>query len=114
MVSFFPLLSTLSLLRGNVTQAENGVYPDPEPCTGNCTYVHDPSVIQRPTDGTFFRFSTNGNIAIASAPSMTGPWEYLGSMLPNGSEIQVTKGQEIWVSTLLLSLHWTFLGRKSF
>lgn len=70
-------------------------YPDPEPESGNITGVHDPSVIKR-TDGTFFRLSTNGDIAIASAPSMNGPWSYLGAMLPDGSSIDVAPDQQLW------------------
>ena len=70
-------------------------FPPSESCKGNCSYIHDPSIVKR-KDGTFFRFSTNGNIAIASAPEMQGPWEYLGAMLPQGSMIDVTEDQEIW------------------
>lgn len=70
-------------------------YPDPEPCTGNCTGVHDPSLI-RTESGKWFRLSTNGNIAIASADDVTGPWTYNGAMLPNGSVIQIIDGQQIW------------------
>ncbi|KAF2188807.1 glycoside hydrolase family 43 protein [Zopfia rhizophila CBS 207.26] len=70
-------------------------WPEPEPCTGNCTYIHDPSVIRR-ADGTWYRFSTLGNIAIATAPALTGPWTYKGAMLPGGSKINVVKNQEIW------------------
>ncbi|KIX04382.1 uncharacterized protein Z518_05250 [Rhinocladiella mackenziei CBS 650.93] len=111
--SFFSLLSAIGLvksssisLNGTANNAvsntnNNGNWPEPEPCTGNCTFIHDPSIIKR-EDGTFFRFSTNGNIAIASAPSMTGPWEYLGAMLPEGSVIQVTENQEIWCPDVFL------------
>ena len=72
------------------------IYPAPEPCTGNCTYIHDPSVVTA-DDGTFYRFSTNGNIAIASAPSYTGPWTYLGPMLASGSRVNIgVDNQELW------------------
>ena len=109
MKSIFQLLSAISLLKAGVIEADNNnnnnnnitssTWPDPEPCSGNCSAIHDPSVV-RCADGTWFRFSTNGNIAIASAPSLTGPWEYQGAMLPNGSEIQVIENQEIWVCQL--------------
>lgn len=84
--------SIVSLLR--VTHAASA-WPDPEPCSGNCSSIHDPSVVQHPS-GSWLRFSTNGNIAIASAPSLTGPWTYQGAMLPSGSKISVTPGQELW------------------
>ncbi|KAL1302206.1 hypothetical protein AAFC00_002634 [Neodothiora populina] len=64
-------------------------YPNPEPCNGNCSGVHDPTLIRRTSDGTWFRLSTNGNIAIASAPDITGPWTYDGAMLPDGSIIDL-------------------------
>lgn len=99
MKSIFQLLSTVSLLKAGVIEADSNntsTWPDPEHCSGNCSAIHDPSVVRR-ADGTWFRFSTNGNIAIASAPNLTGPWEYQGAMLPNGSEIQVIENQEIWV-----------------
>ena len=50
----------------------DGYYPDPEPCRGNCSWIHDPSVIYE--NNKYWRFSTSGNIAIASAPSLGGPW----------------------------------------
>ncbi|KAI8941804.1 hypothetical protein NX059_003005 [Plenodomus lindquistii] len=47
----------------------------------------DPSVVYE--NGTYWRFSTAGNIAIASAPALEGPWEYRGALLDNGTEIFV-------------------------
>ncbi|KAF2713205.1 glycoside hydrolase family 43 protein [Pleomassaria siparia CBS 279.74] len=75
-------------------------YPNPEPCTGNCTWVHDPNVIYK--DSTYYRFSTSGNIAIATAPRLTGPWKYQGALLDNGTSIFVTKGQDIWAPDVTL------------
>jgi arabinan endo-1,5-alpha-L-arabinosidase len=69
-------------------------YPDPEPCTGNCSWIHDPNIIKK--DSTYYRFSTSGNIAIATAPSLTGPWEYQGPMLTAGTSINVGATQDIW------------------
>lgn len=77
-------------------------WPDPEPCQGNCTFIHDPSLVRR-SDGTWFRFSTNGNIAIATATALTGPWEYVGAMLPQGSKIHVVDGQQIWAPDVFFS-----------
>ncbi|KAK5572326.1 hypothetical protein LTR43_002058 [Exophiala xenobiotica] len=111
MKSIFQLLSAISLLKAGVIEVDNNnnttttttttTWPDPEPCSGNCSAIHDPSVVRR-ADGTWFRFSTNGNIAIASAPSLTGPWEYQGAMLPNGSTIQVIENQELWAPDVFL------------
>lgn len=89
------LATTISAKPIDARQAAS--WPDPEPCTGNCSYVHDPSIIRK-SDGTWYRFSTNGNIAIASAPALTGPWTYQGAMLPGGSSIHVVDGQELWVN----------------
>ena len=55
------------------------------------------------SDGTFYRFSTSGNIAVASAPAYTGPWTYLGPMLPNGSIISIGEpNQELWAPDVFL------------
>ncbi|KAF2647956.1 glycoside hydrolase family 43 protein [Lophiostoma macrostomum CBS 122681] len=91
------LLVYLSVSRAAPFSRRNATlaWPEPEPCTGNCTGVHDPSVIRR-EDGTWFRYSTNGNIAIATAPALTGPWTYRGAMLPSGSVIDVVDDQQLW------------------
>ncbi|KUJ06442.1 endo-1,5-alpha-L-arabinosidase [Mollisia scopiformis] len=106
MHSFDVLFSTLAALAASVgatplNSRQAASWPDPEACTGNCTYVHDPSVIRR-SDGTWFRFSTLGNIAIATAPSLTGPWTYEGAMLPDGSSIDVIAGQGLWAPDVSL------------
>jgi arabinan endo-1,5-alpha-L-arabinosidase len=79
-------------------QRRQSGWPAPEPCNGNCTFIHDPAVIRDADSGTYYRFSTNGNIAIATADDLTGPWTYQGALLPDGSSITVTDGQEMWVS----------------
>lgn len=76
----------------------DGLYPDPEPCRGNCSWIHDPSIWYE--DGTYWRFSTSGNIAVATAPSLGGPWRYEGALLQNGTSILVVDGQDIWVSAV--------------
>lgn len=87
----------LSVLANALTLRQTSSFPPPEPCTGNCTAIHDPAVIRR-DDGTWLRFSTLGNIAIASAPALTGPWTYQGAMLPTGSIIKLSdpKAHELW------------------
>lgn len=74
----------------------SGYYPEPEPCHGSCSGIHDPDIVY--AEGTYWRFSTGGNIAIASAPSLSGPWKYLGALLHNGTKIFLRKDQDIWVS----------------
>ncbi|KAF2468689.1 endo-1,5-alpha-L-arabinosidase [Lindgomyces ingoldianus] len=100
MLNSFLSFTTLSALLATaitkpIDPREAASWPDPEPCTGNCSYIHDPSVLRR-KDGTWFRFSTLGNIAIATAPALTGPWTYQGAMLPSGSKINVVKNQQLW------------------
>ncbi|KFA76507.1 hypothetical protein S40288_01593 [Stachybotrys chartarum IBT 40288] len=70
-------------------------FPDPEPCSGTCVNTHDPTIIRR-DDGTYFRFSTGGRVAIHTAPSLEGPWEYEGAALPDGSNIPLEGNQDLW------------------
>jgi arabinan endo-1,5-alpha-L-arabinosidase len=72
-------------------------YANPMTCTGVCTNAHDPAIIRR-DDGTYYRFSTGGKIAIHSAPSITGPWTYKGAAIPNGSIINKAGRNDLWVS----------------
>lgn len=70
-------------------------YSNPLPCSGICTNAHDPSLVRR-DDGTYFRFSTGGKVAVHTAPSIQGPWTYNGAALPNGSKINKTGNQDLW------------------
>lgn len=72
-------------------------YANPGACSGTCTNTHDPSIIRR-SDGTYFRFSTGGKIAVHTAPDITGPWTYKGAALPSGSKINLAGNQDLWVS----------------
>lgn len=56
-------------------------WSDPLPCSGTCTDSHDPSIIQRASDGTYFRFATGGSLSIHSGDSVQGPWTYQGVVL---------------------------------
>lgn len=85
------LLAALSLLFVDVASA----YASPKLCQGTCTNAHDPSIIRR-DDGTYFRFSTGGKIAIHTAPALTGPWTYKGAMLPSGSKINLKGKDDLW------------------
>jgi arabinan endo-1,5-alpha-L-arabinosidase len=94
MVKISGILGAVALLPALVS-----AYALPEACSGTCTNAHDPSIIRR-ADGTYFRFSTGGKIAIHTAPSLTGPWTYRGAMLPSGSSINLAGNQDLWVCTL--------------
>jgi len=70
-------------------------YSNPEPCSGSCE-VHDPAVIRRSSDGVFFRFSTGDKIAVATADSLSGPWTEQGSVIPDGSSIDMAGNTDLW------------------
>lgn len=94
MLSFIPTLLQLScLLIPSILPAN--AYPSPGACTGPCN-VHDPALIRR-EDGTYFRFSTGNKISYASAPAVEGPWTALGSVLPDGSIIDMEGRDDLWV-----------------
>ena len=99
--AFLPLLFGISftspVFQGD-TNYYPSPYPDPSPCAGNCSHIHDPSIFYE--NGTYWRFSTSGNIAVATAPSLKGPWKYQGPLLSEGTKIRVTSDQDIWVSTV--------------
>jgi len=70
-------------------------YQNPGSCSGACN-VHDPAVIRRASDGTYFRFSTGNKIQIATSSSLSGPWTIKGSALPGGSKINLAGNQDLW------------------
>jgi arabinan endo-1,5-alpha-L-arabinosidase len=77
-------------------------YAGPGACSGDCT-VHDPALIRRESDGTYFRFSTGSMISYASAPAIEGPWTTLGSALPGGSSINLAGNTDLWVGDLQIN-----------
>jgi arabinan endo-1,5-alpha-L-arabinosidase len=74
-------------------------YPEPGNCTGAC-WAHDPSVMQRASDGAYFRFSTGGGIQIWKSLSIVGPWIIEGYVMPNGSSIDLVGNTDLWVRLL--------------
>ena len=76
-------------------RTSNETYPAVGACSGNCSFVHDPSIIVRP-DGTYVRFSTFNKISIATAPNIRGPWTEQGSALPAGSSINKPGRNVLW------------------
>jgi arabinan endo-1,5-alpha-L-arabinosidase len=75
-------------------------FPDPEPISGNVSgYVHDPTIYRR-DDGTFFLYSTDNHTNVRSAPSMSGPWKYLGAAFLEDSKIDLPGRDNIWAPDL--------------
>ncbi|KAF2132117.1 glycoside hydrolase family 43 protein [Dothidotthia symphoricarpi CBS 119687] len=70
-------------------------YANPLACSGTCTNAHDPSLVRR-DDGTYFRFSTGGKVAIHTSPTLQGPWTYKGAAIPAGSIINKTGKDDLW------------------
>ena len=89
-----PLLLISSLL-SLFAQSVNA-YADPGACSGAC-WAHDPSIIQRSSDGLYFKFNTGSGMEIATSSSLSGPWTIKGSVLPGGTSI-TTAGQtsDMW------------------
>lgn len=77
-----------------------GFYPAPQPCHGNCSWVHDPSIVYE--NETYWRFTTSGNIAVHTARFLEGPWTYRGALLHNGTRIYIRDDQDIWVLRAVL------------
>ncbi|KAB2574555.1 putative arabinan endo-1,5-alpha-L-arabinosidase A [Lasiodiplodia theobromae] len=102
--SFLPLLPTL--VSG---------YANPGACSGTCVNTHDPSIIRR-SDGTYFRFSTGGKIAIHTAPDITGPWTYKGAALPDGSSIDLAGKDDLWAPSVhqIGSLYYLYYSVSTF
>jgi arabinan endo-1,5-alpha-L-arabinosidase len=90
------LLPALSILTTLLTTA--AAYADPGACSSGCTNSHDPSIIRRASDGTYFRFSTGGTIQIHTAPDLSGPWAFACTMLPGAAKLRVpgNPGTDLW------------------
>lgn len=74
----------------------SAAYADPGACSGYC-WAHDPAVVKRASDGTYFRFNTGGGIGIAKSTSLAGSWTYEGNALASGSSIALTGNTDLWV-----------------
>jgi hypothetical protein len=77
-------------------------YSEPGACSGYC-WAHDPAVIQRASDGTYFKFNTGTGIQYATASSLAGPWTIQGYVLPNGSSINNAGSKDPWVGISSIS-----------
>lgn len=76
-------------------------YANPGTCTGDCL-SHDPSIILRTTDDTYFRFQTGGGIYIYIADAITGTWDYACEMLPDGSSVSNSGSDDLWAPDVSL------------
>lgn len=70
-------------------------YANPGACSGAC-WAHDPAVIQRSSDGLYFKFNTGSGIEIATSSSLAGPWTLKGYVLPGGSSINLSGNKDLW------------------
>jgi arabinan endo-1,5-alpha-L-arabinosidase len=93
------MLSPFSLVLLPILGPTVAGYANPGSCSGACN-VHDPGLIQRVSDGTYFRFSTGNQISYASASSIEGPWTVVGSVLPDGSSIDIAGYDDLWVRSV--------------
>ena len=96
--------TSLLVLIGTAVGLVKASYPNPMACTGSCTgAVHDPFIIRRSSDGTYFRFATGGTIPIYTAPALTGPWTSAGNVLNTAANVNSPGNTDLWVSRFLLS-----------
>jgi len=92
------VLTTILSISGLATAVTPGT------CTGTCQgYSHDPAIMRRVSDGTYFRFSTAGKINVATSSSLQGPWTLKGSALPAGSIIANPGSNGIFQAGLLIT-----------
>lgn len=92
-------IPNLASLVPSVVGAVTSAFGGPGECSGACTNIRDPAVIQR-GDGRYFRFGTSEKILTASANSLEGPWTTHGSAIPDGSKIDIPGKNILWVSYL--------------
>jgi arabinan endo-1,5-alpha-L-arabinosidase len=94
--TMFTIFKKLFLLLPLLAGAPVDAYASPGGCSGYC-YTHDPSVIQRASDGVYFRFNTGGGVGISKSSSIAGPWTYEGNALADGSSINLSGNTDLWV-----------------
>ena len=72
------MLNTLTALFGCLTLIVGclAAFPDPLALTGGFFFVHDPSLVQRASDGKYFLFTTHNKGGIITATNLAG---YVGS-----------------------------------
>jgi len=90
MVAFTTMLAGLA----TVLVPALAAFSDPLACSGVCSDTHDPSLIRRSSDGTYFRFATG--LDIHTAPALNGPWKNAGNVLNGGSKINNPGSKGPW------------------
>ncbi|KAJ7616066.1 glycoside hydrolase family 43 protein [Roridomyces roridus] len=90
------VLATATFALSESESASATTFPDPLPLTGPFFFVHDPSLVQRESDGKYFLFTTHDKAGIITATNLEGPWTEVGSILPNNSTIQLPGRDDIW------------------
>ncbi|OSD02511.1 glycoside hydrolase family 43 protein [Trametes coccinea BRFM310] len=90
------LLAACISLAALATRSTAANYPDPLQLTGDFVYVHDPSLIQRASDGKYFLFTSHNKAGIITADNLAGPWTEVGSILPDDSVIDLPGRDDIW------------------
>ncbi|KAI0769076.1 endo-1,5-alpha-L-arabinosidase [Trametes elegans] len=104
MTLFTTAVSTLALALATLTLGSAAAtYPDPLKLAGEHVYVHDPSLIQRESDGKYFLFTSHDKAGIITSDNLAGPWTEIGSILPDGSSIELPGRNDIWAPDV--SLH---------
>ncbi|RDW63584.1 arabinan endo-1,5-alpha-L-arabinosidase-3 [Coleophoma cylindrospora] len=89
------MFSTLLLLGSTLLSAFVQGYSNPGACSGAC-WAHDPSIIQRASDGKYFKFNTGAGIYIYKADAIEGPWTQEGVALASGSSIDLAGNTDLW------------------
>ncbi|KAL2280557.1 hypothetical protein FJTKL_12527 [Diaporthe vaccinii] len=75
-------------------------YADPERCLGSC-FAHDPGLVRRSSDGVYFRFNTDTYIDIMRSDSLSGPWETVGNVLPEGTVVDLPDVTALWAPMVI-------------
>ncbi|KAI0647856.1 glycoside hydrolase family 43 protein [Trametes meyenii] len=70
-------------------------FPDPLKLSGSAI-IHDPSLVQRASDGKYFLFTTHNRGGILTATNLAGPWTSVGSILTKDSVINLPGKDDIW------------------
>ncbi|KAI0769077.1 glycoside hydrolase family 43 protein [Trametes elegans] len=90
-VGFSVLLGLLTLGLGSIAAS----FPDPLSLSGT-VLIHDPSLVQRQSDGKYYLFTTHNHGGILTATNLAGPWTSVGSILSSDSTINLPGRDDIW------------------
>ncbi|RJE20461.1 hypothetical protein PHISCL_07197 [Aspergillus sclerotialis] len=74
-------------------------FPISDPTHGTDFNIHDPSIIR--AGDTYYAYSVGHHIVIHSAPSLSGPWKRVGTVLEKDSVIPKGDRKAPWAPTVL-------------